>query len=396
MRERTLTPQTMSPRQRTWSLLAAYGCVFANGTGMGLSLPLLSLILEDAGVSATVNGLNAAFGSIAMLAITPFVPQLAARVGAIRFLAICYVMAALSLLAFRATDSLLLWFLLRFTLNCGLQGLFVVSEVWINQVSAEETRGRAVAIYAALMSAGFAIGPLTIQFVGTEGWTPFVAGASLILAALIPLLLARRIVPDVEHAPATALGAYLLKSPSASFAALTFGALDVCLFAFLPIYMVRLGSTSESGTLLLAAWALGNMMLQPPIGWLADKVDKRLVLIGCGLVGVAGAALMPFMGGVGWPSLILVFIWGGTVLGLYTVGLAHLGSRFTGAELAAANAAYAFLYALGSFTGPGLAGLSIDLWNPHGLMLALGLISAAYVGIATYRYLASRSAKAPA
>lgn len=387
---------TLTPRQRTWSLVAAYACIFANGTGMGLSLPLLSLILEQSGVSATVNGLNAAFGSIAMLAITPFVPQLAARFGAIPFLAMCYVLAAVSLIGFRAADDLFLWFILRFTLNAGLQGLFVVSEVWINQVSAEESRGRAVAVYASLLSAGFAIGPLTMQVVGTQGWTPFIAGATLLLAALVPLLLARRIVPPIQHAPAAAMGGYLLKSPSASFAALTFGALDVCLFGFLPVYMVRLGSTPEDATLLLTAWALGNMLLQPPIGWLADRMDKRVALIGCGLVGVAGAILMPFMGNVGWPSLVLVFIWGGTVIGLYTVGLAHLGSRFRGGDLAAANAAFAFLYALGSFAGPGIAGTAMDLWNPHGLMLALGLISAAYVAVAAWRYLASRSTKPPA
>lgn len=389
-------PPALTQRQRTLSLAAAYACIFANGTGMGLSLPLLSLIMESSGVSATVNGLNAAFGSIAMLAITPFVPQLAARIGVIPFLAICYVLAAAALVGFRAADSIVLWFILRFVLNSGLQGFFVVSELWINQIATQETRSRVVAVYVSLFSAGFAIGPLILQFVGTQGWTPFVAGAAIILAALIPLLLARRVVPDVHHAPAAAVRGFLFKSPSASFAALAFGALDICAFSFLPIYMVRLGSSQEDAALLLSAWALGNMILQPGIGWVADRVDKRLVLIVCGLVGTAGAALMPVVAQDGWLSLALAFVWGGTVAGLYSVGLAHLGSKFRGSDLAAANAAFAFLYAFGSFAGPGVVGPAMDLWNPQGVMLALGLISAAYVGIAAWRYLASRSAKAPA
>jgi MFS family permease len=81
----------------------------------------------------------------------------------------------------------------------------------------------------------------------------------------------------------------------------------------------------------------------------------------------------------------LVFVWGGFIAGLYAVGLAHLGSNFKGSELAAANAAYAILYALGSMVGPGLGGIGMDLWNPHGLPVALGLISAVLVLIIGYR-----------
>src|SRR6185295_15653080 len=94
----------LTPRQRRLSLGAVYACIFANGVGMGLSLPLLSLILERNGVSATLNGANATFGAFAMLAFTPFIPTLAARMGTVRFLVACYVVAAVSLIAFRATD----------------------------------------------------------------------------------------------------------------------------------------------------------------------------------------------------------------------------------------------------------------------------------------------------
>src|SRR5262245_13115565 len=96
-------------RQRALSLIAVYACIFATGVGMGLSLPLLSLILNRHGISGTVIGLNAGFGAIALIAFTPFIPMLAARIGTAPFLSACYVGAALSLLSFRATESLFLW-----------------------------------------------------------------------------------------------------------------------------------------------------------------------------------------------------------------------------------------------------------------------------------------------
>lgn len=376
---------SLNARERRLSLAAIYACVFANGVGMGLSLPLLSLIMERNGVPATLNGANATFGALAMIIISPFVPALAARIGTVRFLAICYVVAATALVAFRATNDLVIWFLLRFVLNSALQGLFIVSEVWINQIATDNIRGRLVAIYASIFSAGFALGPIIIQGLGTTGWAPFLAGAVAMLVAMAPLLAARRIVPPVEHAPARAMFSFVLRSPSAAAAGLGYGAIEACAGAFLTVYAVRLGSAEKEATLLVAALGLGNMLLVPFLGWLADKVDRRWVMILCGAVGFAGACLLPLTNGAGLPALALVFVWGGFIAGLYAVGLAHLGSTFKGGELAAANAAFAILYAAGVMVGPTLGGVGMDLWNPHGLPAVLALISAALVVVIAIR-----------
>jgi len=380
----------LTTRQRWLSLGAVYACIFANGIGMGLSLPLLSLILERNGVSGTVNGLNVAFGSVAMLAFTPFIPSLAARLGTVRFLICCYVVAAVSLVGFRATDSLVLWFLLRFTLNCALQGLFLVSEVWINQIATDAVRGRLVSIYGSIVSAGFAIGPLIIQGLGTRGWTPFVAGAGTILAAMIPLIVARRLVPPVEPAGARAMLGFVLRSPSAAVAGLGYGAIETCLASFLTIYAVRLGSAETAAILLLTAWGLGTMVLQPLIGWLSDRIDRRLVLMLCGCMTLGGAVSVGFIPPTDWTALALVFVWGGFIAALYTVGLAHLGSNFKGGDLAAANAAFSILYALGTMAGPSIGGFAIDAWKPFGLLVAVGLIVTALIGVVATRVLTVR------
>lgn len=376
---------TLTGRERRLSLAAVYACIFANGIGMGLSLPLLSLIMERNGVSATMNGANAMFGAVAMLAATPFIPALAARIGTVRFLIACYVVAAASLLGFRATNDLALWFVLRFALNSALQGLFLVSEVWINQIATDALRGRLIAIYASIVSAGFAIGPIIIQFLGTTGWAPFVAGAATMLLAMTPLIAARRIVPPVAHAGARAMWSFVFSSPSAAAAGLAYGALEICAANFLTVYAVRQGSTEAAAALLVTAWGLGNMLLVPPLGWLGDKSDRRFVLILCGVAGLIGAALLPLTGGAGWWALMLVFAWGGFVAAIYALGLSHLGANFRGSDLAAANAAFSILYALGTLAGPGLGGIAMDLWNPHGLPLVLGLISALLVAVVGYR-----------
>jgi predicted MFS family arabinose efflux permease len=76
---------------------------------------------------------------------------------------------------------------------------------------------------------------------------------------------------------------------------------------------------------------------------------------------------------------ILLLVWGGVAGALYTVGLAHLGARFSGSDLASANAAFVILYNVGLVIGPPLAGGGLDLYPPHGFAYALALLFAGYL-----------------
>ena len=81
----------------------------------------------------------------------------------------------------------------------------------------------------------------------------------------------------------------------------------------------------------------------------------------------------------------LLFVWGGIVGSLYPVGLAHLGSRHRGADLASANAAFVMLYSLGMLIAPPLLGAALDIWSPHGFAIGLALLFALYCGLVALR-----------
>jgi MFS family permease len=148
-------------------------------------------------------------------------------------------------------------------------------------------------------------------------------------------------------------------------------------FALLPIYGLANGFNAEAAAFLVSVLSLGSVLLQIPIGMLSDRVDRRLVLLVAGALGALGALLIPFTVrdiALFYPLLVA---WGGVVGALYTVGLAHLGARFTGATLAAANAAFVILYNVGVMAGPPLIGLGMDL-GTHGFAYAIALMLAAY------------------
>jgi MFS family permease len=77
----------------------------------------------------------------------------------------------------------------------------------------------------------------------------------------------------------------------------------------------------------------------------------------------------------------LLFLWGGVAAGLYTVGLAHLAAGHTSRTLAAANAAFVLTYSIGMLMGPPVAGLGLDIWNPHGFTVTLAVFAFAYAAL---------------
>jgi MFS family permease len=143
---------------------------------------------------------------------------------------------------------------------------------------------------------------------------------------------------------------------------------------------MRSGYTEAHAALCVTAMALGSIVFQYPIGALADRMRRRDLLALCAATGIAGAALAPFAVHSPYLLYVLLFVWGGVILGVYSIGLMMLGERFSDSDLANANASFVMLYCLGMLLGPAGEGVALDAWNPHGLVLALGIICAVYVG----------------
>jgi MFS family permease len=368
--------------KQRYGIAAAVSCVAVNAVGLSIALPLLSLILEERGVSGVMIGSITAMSGIATLVVSPLAATLVHRLGVALTLIVSLVVSALSFLSFYWVDPLWLWFPLRFINGASLALTLVASEFWINALVPAERRGSVTAVYTATQALGFAAGPALLAFIGPHGLPPFAAGTGLMLLAIVPALLGATAAPAVDDPPRhRAVMAFLFATPIATLAAFVFGAVEAGM-NLLPVYGMRAGHSETIAVLLATAVALGNLVLQVPIGMLSDRIDRRKVLLACAAVGVAGALLMPISAGNAWLLFAVLLVWGGVVAGLYSIGLALLEGRYTGTELASANAAFVMLYSAGRLVGPPVVGAGIDLWNPHGFAVAMALFPAIYLIVA--------------
>ncbi|MEM7693598.1 MAG: MFS transporter [Pseudomonadota bacterium] len=367
------------------ALAAVISGITGVGLALSLSLPLLSVVLENRGITPALVGINTAVAGAAAILVLPFVTGLAKRVGTARLIVASFIVMSVTLFGFYYIESFALWFPLRFIFSACVTVVFALTEFWINSLAPERRRGFIVGVYTAFLSIGISVGPILLALAGTDGILPFILGGAALVLAAIPVMLVTDREPKLPDGGDRNLLRFVAFAPVALLAALVFGAVESGGTAILPLYGTAIGLSSEHAVILVSAIAAGNVLSQIPIGYLADLMNRRLLLILCGGVGVVGALLIPVVAH-SYPALLAVlFVTGGIVAGLYTVGLTHLGSRYTGAMLASANAAFVMMYAVGMLIGPIALGAGLDLFAPHGFAYAIALIFALYVLVAVVR-----------
>jgi MFS family permease len=376
------------------ALASAIASVTIVGIGLSLSMTLLALRLAGQGYSAHAIGLNPTAGGFAVLAGAAFVPALARRVAVKPLLLLALLIGGVSLLSFALTNDYWAWLAIRAVFSGALSILFVTSEYWINAIAPPRQRGFVLGFYATSLAAGFAAGPLILGFAGTAGATPFVVAIVLFSLAALPIILWSGKAPEIKSAPMAPILGFLTSLPAATLAGLLHGAIETASLGLLPVYALRGGLSPETGALFVTLFALGNILFQLPIGFVSDQMNRGKLLLSLGVFGLCGAIALALAG----PSRLVLFcgllvIWGGSVGSLYAVGLAHLGSRYCGPDLASANAAFIMLYSLGMLGGPPIAGFGMDLVPPNGFFFSIAALLALYLCLVCGRSRVWRSEK---
>ncbi|ARO24115.1 MULTISPECIES: MFS transporter [unclassified Rhizobium] len=376
MAEASTTPQREERIQ--WTAMAgiiATVTVFA--VSQGLTYPLLSFILERQGIPSGLIGLSAAMTPLGFIISAPLIPALSRGVGGARLAILCSILAAFTLVAIAWTQQVWAWMPLRFLLGFFANPLYVISETWLITITPAPRRGRILGLYSSIVSAGFAVGPLSLGFAGTDGWPPFIIGVSAFLACgLIVLAVAPRLPEMPDEGEATSVGGFFALAPLLLLAVFTAAAFEQIQLSLFAIYGAALGSAEGRTASLITCFVAGNAVLQIPLGRAAERFGATRTMIFCVLVCLTGCLLLAvaFSTWLIWP---LVFAWGGVSFGLYTMSLIQLGERFTGQTLIAGNAAFAFAWGIGGMAGSPAAGLAMQLIGHQGLPLSFGLLSCA-------------------
>lgn len=366
-----IDPSVRSRSQR-FSLAAVFSASFGVGLIFGFQPPLMALVLERGGASSFEIGAVTSISTVAVMLCGPLYPGAIARLGLRLAIILGIAVSSAVLLAMPWLPGFHGWLVLRFVTGCALGLEWIASEIWLNRLSTDQSRGTVMGAYATIFAAGVMAGPLLLQITGTSGGRPFGVGALSLALTALPLLAAHDDSAGAGRPPVRVLWLRIARAaPIVMLAALSAGLVESAYVALLPVFALLRGLDERTSLLLVTVFLAGNVVLQLPIGRLGDRLGRLRVLALCAGVCVMGPILLSAVMGrpfLLWPLLLL---WGGTMYGFYTQGIALLGESFAHAELADANTVFVVVYCAGGIVGPSLGGLAMDRWTPNGLLVFL-------------------------
>jgi MFS family permease len=373
-----------------WALLLGIVLIML---GNGMHFTLMGLRGGIEGFSSTELSIVTSGYFLGFLSGARFTPVLIQRVGHVRVFAALGSFMSAGLIAFTLLPEPWTWTVLRIIIGFCMSGIYVVAESWLNNASTNENRGKMLSAYMLAQTLGIiaAQGLLTL---GDAGNAALFIGASILVSiSFAPILLSVQPAPPVEVAKPGNLKELFAASPLGTIGIFLLGSIYASQSGMGAVFGSEIGLSANQISLFVAMLFGGALLMQIPIGWLSDRLDRRKVICGTAFLGAVAC-------GLGWmaqsppdwlfsdplvPIMGAAFFAGGTTTPLYALLLAYTNDNVPAEDMPATSGGLVFTFGLGAIIGPIAIGFAMDALGPFAFWIVLGGTFAAIAVYAFYR-----------
>jgi MFS family permease len=308
-------------------------------------------------------------------------PEMIRRVGHVRVFAALGSLISALLVIYPVYPDWMSWTLLRVLAGFCFSGIYITAESWINNTATNETRGQALSAYMIVQMLGIIASQFLINLPDPSGFALFIVPSVLVSLAFMPILLAATPAPDFDTGKPLSFRVLFQTSPLGCIGMLLTGGVFSAMFGMASVWGAAAGLSVRQISIFVGALYVGGLVLQYPIGWLSDRVDRRKLILGlsviCAVVVLAAAVLpLPFAAMIGVALLL-----GGITNPVYALLIAHTNDFISREEMAGASAGLIFLNGFGAIFGPLVTGWMMETVGPSGFFLFIGML---YLGLAGY------------
>lgn len=365
-------------------------------TALFLSVVLLQLSSGGIGPLDALSGVQLGFSAqeIGLLGSAHFAgffvgcwwaPRLMGDVGHARAYAAFTALGTIGILGHVLTENALLWCILRSFQGLCIAGAYTVVEAWLQAKVTNETRGRAMGAYRLTDLGSALVAQLVISVLPPAHYVSYTLLAMVCTAALLPLALTRLPQPGMAAAPRLRPGLAWTTSPLA-VAGVLVSALSGASFRMVgPLYGAEVGLAASQIAFFLAAFVAGGALAQLPVGWIADRFDRRHVLIWLSVAAIASCTFTATVTGLSPLGIMLsAAVFGVTTYPIYSIAAAHAHDHTEDDKRVELSAALMFWYAVGAIAAPWVASVLIETFGPpalftliaagHAVLVVFGLI----------------------
>ena len=308
-------------------------------------------------------------------------PAMIRKVGHVRVFAALGSLISAVLVVYPVAADWIVWTALRVLIGFCFSGIYITAESWLNNAATNETRGQALSAYMIVQMLGIIASQAILNVGDPSGFVLFVIPSVLVSLAFMPILLAPTPAPTFESTKPLSFRALFRISPLGCAGMLLTGGVFSAMFGMASVWGAMEGLSVRDISIFVGALYVGGLVLQYPIGWLSDRMDRRLLitsLSGVAAVAMLGAGLfdLPF-----WAYLGAALLLGGITNPVYALLIAYTNDFLAKDDMAAASAGMIFLNGFGAIFGPLVTGWLMQQVGPGGFFL---FISALFAGLTAY------------
>ena len=367
---------------RSWALLLGMMLLMV---GNGLQGTLL-------GVRGGIEGFSTFEMSIVMSAYfagflggSRVAPEMIRRVGHVRVFAALASFISAILILYPAFAHPVAWALGRVVIGFCFSGVYVTAESWLNNSADNTNRGKALSVYMIVQMFGIVSAQVLLAMGDVSGYALFIVSSVLVSISFAPILLSISPTPAFETAKPMPLKTLIKISPLGCFGMFLLGGVFSAQFGMSAVYGVAAGLTIAQISLFVSSIYVGALLMQYPIGWFSDRVDRRLViLIVASLGGVMSLVAFSFDQYFS-ALLVAAFIIGGTSNPLYSLLIAYTNDYLEADDMASASGGLIFINGMGAIAGPLVTGKMMDTFGTQAFFMVIATLMLTLTGYAGYR-----------
>ena len=372
--------------------------IFVLRNSWALLLGMMLLLLGN-GMQGTLLGVRGAIegydaGEMALVMSAYFLgflagsyraPRMIRRVGHVRVFAALASTISAAFVLYAAWPDPFVWVAIRLVVGFCFAGVYVVAESWLNEAATNETRGKALALYMIVQMVGIIAAQGVLTFADAGGYLLFVVMSVLVSISFLPILLTVSAAPAYQAAKRMTLRQLFHISPLGCVGTFLLGGVFAGIFSMASVFGTEKGLSVNAIALFVAAIYTGGLLALFPIGWLSDRMDRRVLIMALTAFGAAFA-----IGGVAFADSYAVVIAVGFVLGavanpLYSLLIAYTNDFLKPSDMPAASGGLLFINGLGAISGPLLIGWLMTTFGADAFFVFVGGLLALIAFYAAWR-----------
>ncbi|MCU9849720.1 MFS transporter [Defluviimonas sp. WL0024] len=368
--------------RNSWALLLGMMLLMI---GNGVQGTLLGIRGAIEGFSTTQMSFVMSAYFLGFLFGSQMTPNMIRRVGHVRVFAALGSMISAVLVAYAAAPDWMAWSLMRVVIGFSFSGVYITAESWLNNASTNETRGQALSMYMIMQMLGIISAQGLLNVGDPSGYLLFVIPSVLVSIAFTPILLTASQAPAFELTkPLSFIRLYQI-SPLGCVGIFLLGGIFSAQFGMASVWGSAVGLSVRDLSIFVASIYVGGLVLQYPIGWLSDRMDRRKLVLALSVLG-AGSTVVPVVMEPSFVMLVAVgALMGGVSNPLYSLLVAYTNDFLEGSDMAAASAGLIFINGVGAIGGPILTGWIMAEIGPAGFFLFIAVLFAMMALYAAWR-----------